>query len=71
MTYENDEGREESPADPVEAVGWAPCHVPDVGREPLDAVHPDDGHALEERDVHEGERRGVVVHDVEQVNATL
>ena len=69
--YEDHEGRDVVPGEPEECVGIGAGHVLDVAAEPLHAVDPHDGHALEEGDVHQGEGGGVVVHNLEVINATL
>lgn len=46
-------------------------HVLDVGAEPGDPVEPDDGHALEEGDVHQRDGGRVIIHDLKVVYSTL
>ena len=45
----------------------------DVGDTSLtrDPVEPDDGDTLKEGNVHQGQGRHVIVHNVEHINATL
>ena len=68
---EDEEWREEQPAVAEEPVGFRAGHVPHVGGQPLGAVEPHDGDALEEGDVHQRDRRPVVINQLEDVNASL
>lgn len=46
-------------------------HLLDVLRQPTDAVEPSDGNHLEECEEHDGHRGGIVVDQLEEVDATL
>ena len=70
-THQDEERRDDVPADPEKQVRVLSGHVLHVGGQPLGSVDPDDGHRLEEGDVHERERSGVVVDDLEPVDAAL
>ena len=70
-THQNEKRRNDEPTNSEEKIRIFSGHVLDVGRQPLGPVAPDDGSGLEEGNVHQGEGRGVVVNNLEPVNAAL
>ena len=66
-----EQGREDQPAVSEEGIGVGAGHVVDVGGEAFRPVEPHDGDAFEEGDVHQRDGRTVVIHQLENVNASL
>ena len=63
--------RHKLPAEFEDDVGLVTCHVLNVGGESVHPIEPDNGHRFKQGDVHKGDGSGVVVKDLEEVNATL